>query len=122
MDRRFAVTALAVLLVTAGSIVMANRMEPQPEAAALHETVSGIGRQPSGPEETPEESEPEYMYMIKEYEGRVAVFLASGQGEPVTVFDTLVKYLPDYDRALLEEGIPVKDYQELVDRVEDYIS
>jgi hypothetical protein len=33
-----------------------------------------------------------------------------------------VKYLPDYDRAALREGIPVKDFGELVSRVEDYIS
>jgi hypothetical protein len=34
----------------------------------------------------------------------------------------LVKFLPDYDRIQLREGIPVKDYETLSAMIEDYIS
>lgn len=121
MDRRFVVTVLSILLVTAGSIALATQTGRRPEARPLHETVSGVEQPPDSPEPV-EPAEPAYAYVIKEYEGRVAVFTADKPDEPEIVYDTLVKYLPDYDRTQMREGIPVQDYKTLVALIEDYIS
>lgn len=120
MDRRFVCTVLAVLAVTVGAAALVNRTEVPP-AAPLHENISGIEIQP---ETRPAQPAPETgdAYIIREYEGRVAVFSAKDDAHPEMILDLLVKYLPDYDRSQLREGIRVKDYQELVSRIEDYVS
>ncbi len=51
----------------------------------------------------------------------MAVFTA-GESEPEVVLDVFVQYLPDLDREQMAEGIPVKDYNELVALLEDYTS
>jgi hypothetical protein len=119
MDKRFAVTVLAVLLVVASGILLASREDEAAETLPLGETVSGVPMPLPGAEPPPTG---EWLYVIREYEGRVAVFERSAPDTPEIVYDTLVKFLPDYDRAALREGIPVKDLGELVSRVEDYIS
>lgn len=123
MDKRFILTALAVVVVTAGAAALAVRNTPA-EAAPLQETVSGVERVPAAPHAPPqpEEETADYGYILREYEGRVAVFAANDDTTPATVLKTLVKYLPDYDQKQLKEGIQVKDYQDLVDRIEDYTS
>ena len=63
----------------------------------------------------------EYQYILKEHEGHLAVFL-KGKDEPEMVFDVLVRFLPEYDRGQLSQGVYVKDYEELIQRIEDYIS
>ena len=107
-------------MVTAGSAALANTSE-EPQAAPLHETVSGVEQNPAPVESEPEPA-PDYAYMLREYEGRVAVFTADNPAEPEMVLDTLVKYLPDYDRSQMQEGIKVKDYQQLVSLIEDFAS
>jgi hypothetical protein len=119
MDKRFAATAFAVLAVAVGGVLLANRDAEITETLPLGEAVSGIARPQT---ETEPPSEGEWLYLIREYDGRVAVFTPENSDTPEIVYDTLVKYLPDYDRAALREGIPVKDLGELVSRVEDYIS
>ena len=56
--------------------------------------------------------------MVREYEGRVAVFAAEGGDKPEAVWKTLVKYLPDDDRARRKEGIPVDSFENLMARIE----
>lgn len=123
MDRRLAVTILAMVLVTAGAATLAVR-EREKQTMPLNEGVSGVTiDEGSSSEEASESSaEAEYTYLLREYEGRVAVFPYGEEGEPEMVLDTLVKYLPDYDRSQMQEGIPVKDYRELVALIEDFIS
>ncbi len=65
--------------------------------------------------------EPEYQYLLKEYNGKLAVYFSNSQ-TPQTVFDLYLSTLPEYDRGQLRLGVPVKDYEELVQRIEDYIS
>lgn len=113
-DRRLMWTGAALAVVTALSLFLA-RVPEQAEITPITESVSGVERQQSA------DSQPEYLYMLKEHEGRVAVF-RTGSSEPELVLDALVKYLPDYDRSQMEQGIPVKDYDELVSLIEDYIS
>lgn len=64
---------------------------------------------------------PEGGYLVKEYEGKVAVFV--GEEEiPDMVLDLYVQYLPPYDQQQLKQGVPVADYPALVRLLEDYAS
>lgn len=69
----------------------------------------------------PQTRTPEYQYLLKEYNGKLAVYFSNSQ-TPETVFDLYLSTLPEYDRGQLRLGVPVKDYEELVKRIEDYIS
>lgn len=61
-------------------------------------------------------------YLVKEYEGKIAVFEQHGT-DPVFVLDNpRIRDLPAYDRALLAVGIPVKNTEELGSLIEDYDS
>lgn len=115
-DRRFAWTGAALAAVTALSLFLARQPE-QPEAAPITGSVSGIERKTEI--EVPEKYD--YAYILKEHEGRVAVYPAGGD-DPELVLNVLVKYLPDYDRSQMKEGIKVKTYDELVSLIEDYTS
>lgn len=116
LDKRLAWTGAALGLVAALSFFL-TRPVAEPEIAPLTEPVSGIGR--GGESLAPEQYD--YAYILKEYEGRVAVYPA-GAGEPELILDVLVKYLPDYDRTQMAAGIPIKTYDELISRIEDYTS
>lgn len=61
------------------------------------------------------------QYFLKEYEGKLAVYFQDEQ-KPQKIFDVYLSTLPSYDRGQLQVGIPVKDYDELLQRIEDYIS
>jgi len=65
--------------------------------------------------------EPDYIYIIREYDGRVAVF-ARGESTPEVVLERLVHHLPTYDRIQLREGVRVFTQEELQERIEDYTS
>jgi hypothetical protein len=114
LDARLALTGAALAVVMAASyLVISPPAKPElaPASGSAAETAA----------EAEEPLEPEYMYVIKEHEGRVAVFPA-GATEPELVLDVLVRYLPDLDRKQMQEGVPVKDYDELVALLEDYSS
>lgn len=116
-DKKLACTVAALLVVAAGSVWLVKRNEEQP-AAPLQERMEGIEQ------EVPQELQSGlgYAYILREYEGRVAVFSAENDHEPEMILDTLVKYLPDYDRTQIQEGIRVSDYRELVALIEDFAS
>ena len=63
----------------------------------------------------------DYAYELKEHEGRLAVYFY-GEEEPRTVFDVYLSTLPEYDQKQLSVGIPIKNYKELLQRIEDYSS
>ncbi len=63
----------------------------------------------------------DYDYLLKEEEGKLAVF-ATGEQRPRKVFEVYVNTLPSYDQQLLKQGLPVKNYEELLKRLEDYSS
>lgn len=54
-------------------------------------------------------------------DGKIAVFLPD-KNVPETVFEVYTSTLPSYDRGQLQLGIPIQSYEELVKRIEDYIS
>ena len=72
----------------------------------------------SGQEEV---TAPEGGYLVKEYEGKVAVFVGEEE-TPGMVLDLYVQYLPPYDQQQLKQGVPVDDYPALVRLLEDYAS
>lgn len=79
------------------------------------------GQTVSGEAVTEPELQEDYLYILREREGRLAVF-RRGESEPQMIFDVPVRVLPQADQYQLAEGIRVKDYQTLVRRIEDYIS
>ncbi len=61
------------------------------------------------------------IYTIKEYEGKIAVFMGEKQ-KPEIVFDRYVHLLPDLDRKEIREGVIAEDYETLLSLIEDYTS
>ena len=68
-----------------------------------------------------EPAAPQGGYLVKEYQGKVAVFVGEEE-DPGMVLDLYVQYLPPYDQQQLKEGVPVADYAALVRLLEDYAS
>lgn len=64
---------------------------------------------------------PKPRYLLKGYEGKLAVFII-GKEEPELVLDRYLHHLPDVDRLKLEEGIEVVEYADLLRLIEDYTS
>lgn len=123
MDSRFWCTVLAVLATTVGAAALANRAEDPLIDAPLYQQLAGVEiESPTISDASEEDTKDTPQYIIREYQGRVAVFFADNDQEPELVLDTLVQYLPDYDRSQMHEGIPVETYEQLVSRIEDYIS
>ncbi|MDD3193588.1 MAG: hypothetical protein PHE47_07020 [Oscillospiraceae bacterium] len=82
------------------------------ENFAAQNPVSGIAQ---------EESYGECQYWLRDYNGYLAVF-TPGQEEPEMVFQVFTRNLPQYDRQALQDGIGIRNYEELVARIEDFIS
>ena len=114
-DRRLLVTAVSLLAVCGASAWAALLRQPitpddyGPAAAVM----APVGRE--------EPDQPQYLYLIKEYNGRVAVF-ARGEDTPERVLERMIHHLPTYDRIALREGVRVYTEQELWQRIEDYTS
>ena len=122
-DRRLIYTGAAIAVVSAASFVL-TALPIIPETAPVTENVPGVEREAPRQEGKPEReprAEAGYRYLLKEHNGRIAVFPAESE-EPELVLDVLVKYLPDLDRTQMQQGIHVKDYEELVRLIEDYTS
>lgn len=119
-DRRLLWTGVA-LAVTAGISLLFVNLSGNGGAVLSQENVSYVEKQPAGGNDAPVPDDKGYAYILKSYEGRVAVFIP-GSEEPEIVYDKLVKFLPDYDRILMEKGIPIRDFEALVSIIEDYIS
>ncbi len=62
-----------------------------------------------------------YRYVLKEYEGKLAVF-EYGSETPYEITEIFIHNLPDYDIILLSEGINVTDNKQLESLLEDYTS
>ena len=79
----------------------------------------GLPKQSASQEESV--SAPEGGYLVKEYEGKVAVFVGEEE-TPGLVLDLYVQYLPEYDQRELARGVPVEDYPQPVRLLQDYTS
>ena len=63
----------------------------------------------------------EYQYWLRDYNGYLAVFGKESES-PELIFQVFTRNLPQYDQQALQDGIGVRDYEELVARIEDFIS
>ena len=61
----------------------------------------------------------EAEYVLREYEGCVAVFASVGDVSPLSLTDIEVDTLRSADRQLLRTGLPVSDREELLTLLED---
>lgn len=64
----------------------------------------------------------EYQYWLRDYNGYLAVFWRRVAGGAGTDFSGFTRNLPQYDQQALQDGIGVRDYEEHVARIEDFIS
>ena len=62
-----------------------------------------------------------YEFIMKEYDGKIAVYKA-GSNEPIRILDVYIVYLPEADKISLGEGIKIKDQEELNERIQDFTS
>lgn len=117
LDKRLGATCAA--LIFALSIAFYLATAPQSEGTVpIHENI--LDAEITTGDTT---SLPEYKYLLKEHEGKLAVFMAGKEdSEPAIKFDINTKYLPDYDQALLKEGIKVNTDADLNALIEDYTS
>jgi hypothetical protein len=58
-------------------------------------------------------------YVLKEYEGHVAVFMANDLNNPVTVTDIQVSTLRELDKKLMETGMTIDSRERLMMTLED---
>lgn len=107
----------AVCIITAFLLSVSDMTSPAPAPGAepAGENVQGVERAAAQDEAI------DCQYYLREYQGKLAVFLPDQQ-TPEIVFDVYLSTLPAYDRGQLQLGVPVRDYEELVKRIEDYIS
>ncbi len=61
----------------------------------------------------------EAEYVLREFEGCVAVFASVGDTSPVSLTDIEVATLRDADRQILKTGLAVSDREELLTLLED---
>ena len=115
MAKHAARWGLAVLAASVGigfgSGLLLRQLAPQQSLSANDFTGSVSAATP----------EPKPHYLLKGYEGKLAVFII-GKEEPELVLDRYLHHLPDVDRLRLEEGIQVAQYSDLLRLIEDYTS
>lgn len=99
-----------------GTVSAGETASPLREAPSSLSSISSSSS--SSKVQAEEEAE---RYLIRDYQGRVAVFL-EGVEEPEMIFDIYTKTLPELDQQQLTKGIPVEGYQQMTRLVEDYIS
>lgn len=75
---------------------------------------------PQGVTQSKESQEPKYI--LKEYNGGIAVFTPNEDKPKKQYKEVMVKSLPEYDRKLLKTGIKVYSDAELQRLIEDYDS
>lgn len=116
----------AVSIITAFLLTFSDMDSPAP-TAPTEQTESNVRDIPMLPSPFSDsissftKDSPSYQYYLREYQGKLAVFLPEKE-TPEKVFDVYLSTLPSYDRGQLQLGIPISNYEELVKRIEDYIS
>ena len=61
----------------------------------------------------------EAEYVLREYDGCVAVFASAVDKDPITLTDIEIETLRDADRQILNAGLAVADREELLTLLED---
>ena len=84
-------------------------------AALIAISIYQMNITPQSPADTPTKT----TYVVKEYGGKVAVFLPQ-ESEPLAVYEVYVHLLPENDIELLRKGIVVNDDLQLAKTLEDF--
>lgn len=63
---------------------------------------------------------PAAAYYLRDYQGRVAVYPASGGDAPLEVYEIYTRLLPENDVLALQKGVPAADDAALQKLLEDY--
>lgn len=66
-----------------------------------------------------EQAEEDKSYVLRDYEGYVAVFVENDPNCPMTVTDIQVSTLRELDKSLIQTGMKVKSHERLVMTLED---
>ena len=121
LDKRLLTTGVSLLLVC--TVAAASALFPAggAEAQPIDDEPAAEVLRPRIFEPEPPERERDYLYIIREYEGRVAVF-GHDSDIPEIILETFVRHLPIYDRIQLQVGVRVYSTKELEARIEDYTS
>jgi len=103
--------------------IMSNKIKGVVLALALAAAVSGpVAAFALGgvkEEAAVQAPEAENSYILRDYDGYVAIFVENEPKLPVTVTDIQVSTLRELDRKLLVTGMKVKGHEELVMILED---
>ncbi|NLB36138.1 MAG: hypothetical protein GX824_02365 [Clostridiales bacterium] len=62
------------------------------------------------------------LYILKEYDGRVALYNMKEEEEPIEVYDVYTDSLPYDDYLLIKNGIKIESEAELQKIIEEYLS
>lgn len=106
MKRTVTLLCAAAIAFTAGTAAVITRATRSVPAAAI------MGEQTTQSADT-------RQYILREHNGRLAVFLA-GRAEPLLQTDMTTHNLRHYDRELLLRGIEVTGYENLLGLLEDF--
>lgn len=109
---------LAVTLGVVPGIKRARAAAVQPAVSAEPSSAEAAKSRSSSVGAVSAESEAP-MYVVGVYEGSVAVF-RFGEETPMQTLEMPLSVLPEQDRLLLREGIPVRSAEELASVLEDY--
>lgn len=115
------IAALLLGLVLAFFSRSTSSPQPQPSSDPRQTTHSAAPPIEKEPEPEPEPIPSPSGYLLRSYDGRLAVF-REGSDTPEMIFDVYTRLLPQSDQERLEEGISAPDYETLTRLIEDYIS
>ncbi len=59
-------------------------------------------------------------YILKEYDGKLAVYSSSDENSPIAVYDVYIHLLPENDIEVLRKGISIQDEETLQKTLEDF--
>lgn len=84
--------------------------------SAVYLTVDAVG---TGNNDS-SNNQSQIVYTVKEYEGKIAVFIDGNESPERILESPYIRDLPQYDRDLLKIGIPAYSETELNTILEDY--
>lgn len=104
------VTTAVCAVVIAASALMAAFMLPAGRAVLT-----------SGPAASASSSSSAVIYIIRSYQGKVAIF-QPGKSEPSRVLDVYVETLPKEEQDKLKAGIEIETQEQLESMIDNYTS
>ncbi len=82
-------------------------------------SIYNISSVPTNPNSKTQEVQ-NISYIIKEHNGKLAVYNPSDENTPIAIYDIYIHLLPETDIELLRKGISVEDELSLQKKLEDF--